>query len=54
MITFVSDLERLVGLPGNPVFSTNKTDLHDIIEILLKVALDTINYNPFNVFSYLR
>jgi hypothetical protein len=29
--------------PGTPVSSTNKTDRHDIIEILLKVALDTIN-----------
>jgi hypothetical protein len=28
---------------GTPVSSTNKTDRHDIIEILLKVALDTIN-----------
>jgi hypothetical protein len=30
---------------GPPVFSTNKTDRHDIIEILLKVALNTINKN---------
>jgi hypothetical protein len=29
--------------PGTPVSSTNKTDLHDITEILLKVALSTIN-----------
>ena len=31
--------------PGTctPVSSTNKTDLHDITEILLKVALNTIN-----------
>jgi hypothetical protein len=29
--------------PGTPVSSTNKTDLHDIAEILLKVALNTIN-----------
>ena len=29
--------------PGTPVFSTNKTDHHDITEILLKVALNTIN-----------
>jgi hypothetical protein len=29
--------------PGNPVSSTNKTDQHDIAEILLKVALNTIN-----------
>jgi hypothetical protein len=30
--------------PGTPVSSTNKTDCHDIIEILLKVALNAINY----------
>jgi hypothetical protein len=29
--------------PGTPVFSTNKTDRHDITEILLKVALNTIS-----------
>ena len=29
--------------PSTPVASTNKTDLHDITEILLKVALNTIN-----------
>jgi hypothetical protein len=28
--------------PGPPVSSTNKTDSHDIIEIFLKVALNTI------------
>jgi len=27
--------------PGTPVSSTNKTDLHDIAEILLKVVLNT-------------
>ena len=27
---------------GTPVSSTNKTDLHDITEILLKVALSTV------------
>ena len=32
--------------PGTPVSSTNKTDRHDITEILLKVALNTINSNP--------
>ena len=31
---------------GTPVSSTNKTDRHDITEILLKVALSTIN-QPF-------
>ena len=29
--------------PGSPVSSTNKTDRHDITEILLKLALNTIN-----------
>jgi hypothetical protein len=28
--------------PGPPVSSTNKTDCHDIAEMLLKVALHTI------------
>jgi hypothetical protein len=31
--------------PGPPVSSNNKTDRHDITEILLKVALNTINLN---------
>jgi hypothetical protein len=29
--------------PGTPVSSNSKTDCHDITEILLKVALNTIN-----------
>ena len=29
--------------PGTPVTPTNKTELHDIAEILLKVPLNTIN-----------
>jgi hypothetical protein len=29
--------------PGTPVSITNKADRHDITEILLKVALNTIN-----------
>jgi hypothetical protein len=28
--------------PGTPVSSTNKTDCHDITEILLKVVLNTL------------
>ena len=31
--------------PATPVSSTNKTDHHDITEILLKVALNTIRPN---------
>ena len=43
MIKFVSDLRQAGGfLGGNPVFSTNETDRHDITEIMLKVALNTI------------
>jgi hypothetical protein len=34
--------------PGTPVSSTNKTDRHDITEILLKVVLNTITPNPTN------
>jgi hypothetical protein len=33
--------------PGPPVSSTNKTDRHDIAEILLKVALNTIKQKTF-------
>jgi hypothetical protein len=43
VIQFVGDL-RQVGCfsPATPVSSTNKTDRHDITEILLKVSLNTI------------
>jgi hypothetical protein len=34
--------DRPVVFPGLSVSSTNKTDRHDITEILLKVALNTI------------
>jgi hypothetical protein len=32
--------------PGTPVSSTNKTDRHDIYEILSKVVLNTITLTP--------
>jgi hypothetical protein len=32
--------------PDTPVSSPNKTDHHDITEILLKVALNTITLTP--------
>jgi hypothetical protein len=35
---------------GSPVSSTNKTDCHDIIEILLKVVLNTIKQIYFFLF----
>jgi hypothetical protein len=31
--------------PGTLVSSTNKTDCHDVAEILLKVALNTTNHS---------
>ena len=37
--------------PGAPLFSTNKTDRHDITEILLKVALNTIKPNQLLLFD---
>jgi len=44
VITFISDLRQVGGWlsVGTPVFSTNKTYRHDITEILLKVASNTI------------
>jgi hypothetical protein len=33
---------------GPPVYSTNKIDRHDIPEILLKVALNTIKHHQTN------
>ena len=39
--------------PGTPVSSTNKTDIHDITEMLLKVALNTINLNLLNFYNLL-
>jgi hypothetical protein len=35
---------------GTPVSSTNKTDRHDIAEILLKMALNTINQTKPAIF----
>ena len=37
---------------GTPVSSNNKTDEHDITDILLKVALSTINQAKPNVNFY--
>ena len=39
--------------PVTPVSSTNKTDRPDIAEILLKVALNTINLNVLFLMYYL-
>jgi len=39
--------------PGPPVSSTNKTDRHDITEILLKVALSAIKQSIYHEHLYL-
>jgi hypothetical protein len=41
VLKFVSDLQQVMVFSWYPVYSTNKTDCHDITEILLKVALNT-------------
>ena len=46
VIKLVNDLRQVGGFPITPVSSTNKTDRHDRPEILLKVALNTINLTP--------
>ena len=45
VIKFVSDLRQICGFLSTPVSFTNETDRHVISEILLKVALNTINLN---------
>ena len=45
VIKFVSDLTLVAGqwvYLGTPVSTTNNTDRHDVAEIFLKVALNTI------------
>ena len=49
MIKFVSDLRKVGGFIQELRFPQPiKTDRHDITEILLKVALNTITLNPNN------
>ena len=51
VIKFVSYLRQIgVFFPGTPVSFTNKTDHHNITEILLKVAYNTIKPNQANQF----
>ena len=40
--------------PGTPVSSTNKTDRHDITEIFLKVALNTIKPKAWNTLCKIK
>ena len=50
VIQFVSDLRQVSVFTWYLVSSTNKTDRHDITDILLIVALNTITPNPKFVF----
>jgi hypothetical protein len=52
VVTFLLAAGRWFS-PGTPVSSTNKTDRHDITEILLKVALNTINQTKLTTFILL-
>jgi hypothetical protein len=54
VIKFVSDLRQVVLFPGRPVSSTSKTDLHDITEQLLKLALSSIKQISKNKDWYAR
>jgi hypothetical protein len=52
VIKFISDLGQVSGFlmwfsPGTPVSSINKTDRHDITEILLNAALNIITLTLF-------
>jgi hypothetical protein len=40
--------------PATSVSSTNKTDCHDITEILLKVALNTINITTITTSDFVQ
>ena len=53
MIKFVNDLRQFDGFLQYSVFTTNKTDCHDITEILLKGAINTINHLPEQPSSFL-
>ena len=46
----ISDLLQVCGFP---ISSTNKTDRHDITEILLKVVLNTIDPNQKSILEQL-
>ena len=51
---FVSDsVEGRFISPGTPVSSTNKTDRHDIAEIMLKVTLNTITVTSDHMYKYI-
>ena len=53
VIKFFSDFPQVGGVfSGTPVSSTNNTDRHDITEILLKRALNTIKQTTLRCVPY--
>jgi hypothetical protein len=53
VIKFVSDLRQVGGFHrGAPVSSTNKTDCHDITEIVLKVVGLDNNVCPIVLYQW--
>ena len=50
VMVFNATFSNISVISWRSVFSTNKTDLHDITEILLKVALNTITIFYFGSF----
>ena len=53
MYNFVSDLRQVIVFLWYSGFFHQKTDLDDIAEILLKVALNTITITPYSNRGYL-
>jgi hypothetical protein len=51
VIKFFSDLRQIGGFSGPSVSSSNKADRHNIAEILLKVALNTIKQTTKTIYS---
>jgi hypothetical protein len=52
VIKFFIDLRQVCWFPpGIPVSSTDKIDYHDITEILLKVALNTMTFHLYCMFQ---
>jgi hypothetical protein len=51
VVKCVSDLRMVGDFLDTPISSTNKTGSHDITEILLKVALNTITLTTLCFFS---
>ena len=47
VIKFISNLQQVWFSPGSADSSSNKTDRHDITNILLKVTLKTITLWPY-------